>query len=187
MLRPALAFGVVLMVTAAHGSAEQRRPVLDEPARAVEAFLALDTEGAQFTEAGWERLAPLVSEPGPRAIRPASVYEEWFVIGTAPGATADRAEVWAEGRGFGEYDPRTGLYHTSGTMGPIKWRDPIVAVRVNGQWKVKGPMRVPGVTWQAVVRHATALRDSTTDPKIRKRAALTVNALARWHPQPSNK
>lgn len=184
MLRAAL--GIALMVVAV-GGAEQRRPVLDEPARAVEAFLKLDTEGAQFSEAGWQALAALVSQPGPRQVRAASVYEDWFVMGTAPGATADRAEVWAEGRGFGEYDPRTGLYRTSGETGPMKWRGPLVAVRVNGQWKVKGPMPVPGVTWQAVLRHATALRDTTTDPRIRKRAALTVNALTRWHPQTENK
>lgn len=186
MLRAALAFGVVLTVTAAHGSAEQRRPALDEPARAVEAFLKLDTDGAQFTEAGWHDLAALVSEPGLRAVRAATVYEDWFVIGTAPGATADRAEVWAEGRVFGQYDPRTGLYHTGGHMGPVKWREATQAVRIDGQWKVKGPMPVPGVTWQAVVRHATALRDSTTDSKTRRNAAITVSALTRWHPRTTN-
>lgn len=183
MLRPALAFGVMVVVAAAHGSAEQRRPVLDDPARAVEAFLTLDTEGAQFTAAGWQRLSALVSEPGPREVRAVTVYEDWFVTGTAPGATADRAEVWAEGRVFGQYDPRTGLYHTTGFMGPMKFREVTEAVRVDGQWKVKGPMPVPGVTWQAVVRHATALRDSTPDARIKKNATITVSALTRWHPQ----
>ena len=181
MLRVAL--GIVLMALSVDGTAP-RGPVLDEPARAVEAFLKLDTEGAQFTEAGWQRLAALVSEPGPREQRAVTVYEDWFVMGTAPGATADLAEVWAEGRVFGQYDPRTGLYHTGGSMGPVKFREVTEAVRVDGQWKVKGPMPVPGVTWQAVVRHATALRDSTPDARIRKNATITVSALTRWHPRP---
>ncbi len=88
--------GIVLTVMAADGTAP-RRPALDEPARAVEAFLKLDTGGAQFSDAGWQDLAALVSEPGPREVRAATVYEDWFVMGTAPGATADRAEVSERG------------------------------------------------------------------------------------------
>ena len=185
MRRYALALGSVLAFTAVDGIAQ--RPVLDEPARAVEAFLTLDTDGAQFTEAGWQRLSALVSEPGRREVRAVTVYEDWFVMGTAPGATADRAEVWTQGRAFGEYDPRTGRYHTAGYMGPVKFRGATEAVRVDGRWKVKGPMPVPGVTWQAVLRHATALRDSTTDPRTRGYAALTVSSLTRWHPRTTNR
>jgi hypothetical protein len=162
-------------------TAQAAKKPTDPATRAVEAFFTLDTEGAQFTEAGWKQLAALVTQPGPRLTRPAAVYEDWFVMGPAPGATADRAEIWAEGLGFGEYNPTTGRYDTDKFSGPIKWRGALNVVHVGDRWKVEGPVPPPGVTWQAALRHATALRDSTSDPRVKRNATLAVRALSRPH------
>ena len=83
---------------------------------------------------------------------------------------------------YGEYDPRTGRYSTDGFNGPMKFRNPANLVRVDGRWKVQGPIpRQPGVAWQAILRHATELRDTTTDPAIKRNASRTIAALKRSH------
>jgi hypothetical protein len=178
-----LAVGLALgLGTGAPSAQTNRRPPLDAAGLALEAFHEVVTDGAPFTQAGWRRASAMVTDPAPWKPQTVTVYEDWFVNGTAPGATADRAEVWTDGVSYGEYDPQTGRYSTHGDYGPMKFRGPTILVRVEGRWKIYGPVPPrPGVTWQAVLRHASELRDTTTDPKIRRNAARTVAALKKYH------
>jgi hypothetical protein len=180
-----LAVGSALLFEVAAPSAQsQRRPPLDAAGLALQAFQEVLTDGAPFSEVGWRRAGAMVTAPGPWTLQTVTVYEDWFVNGTAPGATADRAEVWTDGRFNGEYDPRTGRYSTDGFTGPMKFRGPTILVRVDGRWKVQGPVPSrPGVSWQAVLRHATELRDTTADPTIKRNAARTVAVLTKYHPR----
>jgi hypothetical protein len=172
----------VLLATAAPSAQVNRRPPLDAAGLALKAFHEIVTDGAPFTEAGWRRASGMVTAPAPWTLQTVTVYESWVVNGTAPDATADRAEVWTDGSFFGEYDPRTGRYGTEGFNGPMMFRNPTILVRVAGRWKIQGPVPPrPGVSWQAVLRHATQLRDTATDPTITRNASRTIAALEKYH------
>jgi hypothetical protein len=182
MVRVTLVFGLLLLAAAADATAQRTRPRLDnEPARLVMAFVKLETEGAALTDEGWRQIAALFTAPGPRPNGEVGVYEDYEVFDSLFEPGAERATVGVQGSAFGYYDPRTGRYHTEKLPGPIYEKGDLTVVRVGGHWRIQGPVPPPAWLWRTVLRHATALRDTTTDPKVKRHATLTVRALQRYH------
>jgi hypothetical protein len=181
--RAELILGVVLLSAAPETAAPQghRGRMNNEPSRLVMQYVKLDNEGASLTDEGWRSIAALFTNPGPRPTGELFVYEERGVFDSLVTPGSDRAEVGVQGRANGEYHPRTGRYHTEKIAGPSYMKDSMEVVRVGGRWKIKGPVPRPSITWQTAMRLATELRDTTTDPKVKRNATLSVNAFLRYH------
>ena len=183
MRRALLLLGVVLLSGTPESAAQRghRGRVDNEPSRLVMQYVKLDTEGGALTDEGWRQIAALFTEPGPRPTGELLVYEERAVFDSLFTPGSDRATVGVQGRANGEYNARTGRYHTDKFPGPIYMKDSMEVVRVGGRWKIKGSVPRPSITWRTAMRLATELRDTTTDPKVKRNATLAVKAFLRYH------
>jgi hypothetical protein len=182
IIRVAVTVALVLLAIAPEARAQRKQPRLDnDAARMMMAYVKLDTEGAALSDEGWRELVALCTRPAPRPTGEIAVYEELDVFDSIVEPGSDRAIVGVQGRGFGYYNPRTGRYRTDGFPGPIFTKGDLAVVRVDGRWRIDGGPPPPALTWQTVLRHATTLRDTTTDSKVKRHATLTVRALERYH------
>jgi hypothetical protein len=147
-------------------------------------FCELDSQGAQLTPEGWQRVAALFVKPGaPRRSR-IIVTDGGGRLRPAP--EGERVGVGREYVMFGQIElPQVRFSAASGLPPRAKIREEgIYAVKISGpggqvEWRLEGPVPEPHLAVDAAIRYVTGVRASTKDAAIRKGADATLAALGR--------
>jgi len=140
------------------------------PHTVIERFMDLDGAGGQFTAVGWQVIAPLFVA----AVKPEHKHF-WVVTEAQPTKSeeihGDKAVVGIWYLLLAEIDleqlklePRIN----------VKMRGTLDLRRVDGQWKIEGPVPEPRLELEPAIRCITELRARTKDQAVRRNATNTL-------------
>jgi hypothetical protein len=185
---PDAAFGLLLGVCSV-GLTSASIAVPKTPTRVVEEFCRLDADGRQLTPDGWRTISSLFVEPGTPHHGKVTIVKD-CAVSDARIADGDKADVYAEYLALAILNPETAaLEQGSLPPGGVSVRNDFHLILTDANsphaaWRITGPVPEPHMTVDAAIRYVTALRDKTTDPRIRKNAERALVGLKKQQHSP---
>jgi hypothetical protein len=149
-------------------------------------FCELDSQDAQLTRDGWQKIAALFVNPGtPRRGRIIVTDDRGGPLLPAPeGRKIGVGRLYIL---FGQIElPRVRFSAVDGLPPGAKIKEEgLYVVKISGpggteEWRIEGPVPEPHLTVIAAIRYVTEVRASTKDAAIRKNADETLAALKRF-------
>lgn len=144
-------------------------------------FIKLDSQGAQLTDDGWQKVAALFINPGPRRRNRIVVSDGGRPL--LPGPEGARTGMGRDYLELGHIElPQ--LHFSAADPGGYRIRVLFDLVKVSGSngasdWRIEGPVPEPVVTVEAAIRYVSGVRGNAKDAVIRKNADRTLAALRR--------
>jgi hypothetical protein len=141
-------------------------------------FCELDSQGAQLTPDGWERVAAMFVAPGAPHHDRIMVVRDFDITRPVPQDGKIGFIVYYKPLGLIDPEARfTPLPHDAevrGAMFGIK-----SSAHGSPEWRLEGPVPEPNLKLNAAIRHVTELRANAKDNTIRKNADRTLYMLKR--------
>lgn len=160
-------------------------PAPNTPDGVIQRFARLDADGGQLIPDGWNQIASLFVQPGPRR-SPASLSIVRDGVGVSKAKiTSDRTAIARlDYTHLGFLDIASGVYRVEHSGLHLLEHIKLVLVPAATSqgaslWKIEGSVPDPNITRTAAIRYVTQLLKTTKDEKVRKNAGRTLAALKR--------